>query len=217
MRKHLATAIIALPAVVLFAACSSKTPAPVVAVGFTADAGVTTPGDAGPAPTTDAGTAAAPADAGSSPPFFTGDAGLPAAAAALGEAALDAAIDLAITTGAAKAAPKMDKEGQPGRATLKEGEHFGMMINLAPGRCYTIIGNSPTGQVDKLDLKLFGPAPLLTMEAGKSGAADKNMPVIGKGTTALCPVLPVAVPYKVDVVATKGAGRIGVHVFSRAK
>lgn len=214
MRKHLATAITVVPAVVFFVACSSKPPTPVLSVNVGLDAGAAaTPGDAGAAPT-DAG--AAPVDAGSSP-FFTGDAGLPAAAAAVGEAALDSAIDLAITAASPKAAPKMDKEGQPGRATLKEGEHFAMMINLQPGRCYTIVGNSPPGMVDKLDLKLYGPAPLLTMEAGKSGAADKNMPVIGKGTTALCPVLPVVVPYKVDAIATKGAGRIGVHVFSRAK
>jgi hypothetical protein len=110
----------------------------------------------------------------------------------------------------------MEKEGQPGRATLTEGEHFSMMINFAPNRCYTIVGHSLPGSVEKLDMKLYGP-PLFNVEAGKSGANDKNMPVIGKGTAALCPILPIPVPYKVDVVATKGAGRIGVHVFSRSK
>jgi hypothetical protein len=163
-------------------------------------------------PELDAGVGTPPPDAGA--PFFTGDAG--AVAPSFGEAALDAVIDLAITTAAPKLAPKMEKEGAPGRATLKEGEHFAMMITLAPNRCYTIVANSPPGSVEKLDVKLYGP-PLFNIEAGKSGANDKNMPVIGKGTTALCPIIPIAVPYKLDVAATKGAGRIGVQVFARNK
>ncbi len=208
MRKSLAIAI-TLSAAAVVVACSSNKPAPAVApTPVMPDAGeeagaVGAPEDAG-APGADAG-----------PAFFTGeDAGAPAAAVA--EAALDSAIDLAIATAAPKLAPKMEKEGAPGRATLKEGEHFSMMITLAPNRCYTIIGNSPAGSVEKLDVKLYGP-PLFNIEAGKSGANDKNMPVIGKGTAALCPIVPIPVPYKVDVAATKGAGRIGVHVFARNK
>lgn len=213
MRKSLAAVLTLVPTVACFMACSSKKPNPVVAT-ITFDGGA--PLDAGDAGVPSDAGALAVTDAGSSP-FFTGDAGLVTGAAALGEAALDTAIDLAITAAATKAAPKMEKEGQPGRATLKESEHFGMMVNLAPNRCYTIVANSPPGAVEKLELKLFGPAPLLATEAGKSGAADKNTPVIGKGTAALCPVLPIAVPYKVDVVATKGTGRIGVQVYARNK
>jgi hypothetical protein len=133
----------------------------------------------------------------------------------LTEAALDSAIDLAVTAAAPKVAPKMEREGQPARATLKEGEHFGMVVTLQPNRCYTVIGFSPPGNVAQLDLKLFS-LPL-NIEAGKSAAGDKAMPVMGKGGTAICPVLPVAVPYKIDAVATKGAGRIGLQVFARNK
>jgi hypothetical protein len=109
----------------------------------------------------------------------------------------------------------MDHEGQPGRATLKEGEHFAMVVTLQPNRCYTVVGFSPPGSVSQLDLKLFS-LPL-NVEAGKSGAGDKAMPVMGKGGSPICPVLPIAVPYKIDAVATKGAGRIGIHVFARNK
>lgn len=206
MRKSLAISITLFTAAV--AACSSNKPAPaVVPTPVAPDAGdgsgvVGAPEDAA-APGEDAG-----------PTFFTGeDAGAPAA---IEETAIDGAIDLAITTAAPKLAPKMEKEGAPGRATLKEGEHFSMMITLAPNRCYAIVGYSPAGNVEKLDVKLYGP-PLFNIEAGKSGANDKNMPVIGKGAAALCPLVPIAVPYKVDVAATKGAGRIGVHVFARNK
>jgi len=197
-----ALALLPLLPFAVLAACSSNKPAVVT-----------------PAPVSDAGfEAAAPQDAGlavAAPPTVDAGEADAGAVASIGEAALDAAIDLAVTTASAKAAPKMEKEGQPGRATLKEGEHFGMVVNLQPNRCYTIIGNSPAGAVTQLDLKLL--AMPLMMEAGKSNAADKGTPVIGKGKAALCPILPMAVPYKIDAVATKGAGRIGIHVFSRAK
>jgi hypothetical protein len=131
---------------------------------------------------------------------------------------MDAAIELAITAAAPKVAPKMDKEGQPGRATLKEGEHFGMVVTLQPNRCYTFVAFSPPGGISQIDMKLLGVA--MAIEAGRSGPADRSMPgmsVMGKGKDAICPVLPVPVPYKVDVAATKGAGRMGVYVFSRSK
>ena len=214
MRKSLATVLTLASAVATFAACSSNKPnPPMTPASPQADGGVEAgAGEAG-APLADAGPTFFTGDAG--PTFFTGDAGA-TGPVAIGEAALDAAIDLAIATAAPTLAPKMEKEGQPGRATLKEGEHFSMMVNLAPNRCYTIVANSPPGAVEKLDLKLYGP-PLFNIEAGKSGPNDKNMPVIGKGTAALCPIVPLAVPYKIDVAATKGAGRIGVHVFARNK
>ena len=41
--------------------------------------------------------------------------------------------------------------------------------------------------------------------------------VLGKGKAATCPISPIAIPYRVDVVARKGAGRVGVAVYSRAK
>lgn len=222
MRKSLVFAVPFLAGVTMIVACASKKPnPPTTPTTPAADAGAAAPaGDAGTA-MTDAG--AAPVGG---PVFFTGDAG-PApgptgstaptgsAAPAITDQALDTAIDLAISTAAPKVAPKMAAEGTPGRATLKEGEHFNMVVNLMPNRCYTFVGFSPPGNVAQLDLKLM--AMPLNVEAGKSAAADKAMPVMGKGAAAICPIMPVAVPYKIDAVATKGAGRIGVHVFARNK
>lgn len=130
--------------------------------------------------------------------------------------ALDTAIDTAVNAQAGKLAPKMTLEGQPLRATLKEGERANMIVTMAPGKCYTFVAFSPPGNVAQLDLKLMTP-PFYNVEAAKSGASDKNQPVIGKGTAAQCPVSPIAVPYRVDAIATKGAGRVGVYVFSRSK
>ena len=90
-----------------------------------------------------------------------------------------------------------------------------MVVTLQPNRCYTFIGFSPPGSIAQLDLKLY--AMPLNVEAGRSTAGEKGAPVMGKGSTAICPILPVAVPYKLDAAAAKGAGRMGVYVYSRAK
>lgn len=129
---------------------------------------------------------------------------------------LDVATDTAVNAQAGKIAPKMTLEGQPMRATLAQGGRANMIVTMAPGRCYTFVAFSPPGNVTKLELKLMTP-PFYNVEAAKSGANDKNMPVIGKGTASQCPVSPIAVPYRVDAIANEGAGRVGVYVFSRSK
>lgn len=187
-----------LTALVVPAACSKDPPPPAVPT-VSPDAGV-----APPPATADS------ADAGATPAPTT------SAGVNLVEAAFDAAIDVGLNAQAAQAASGMTPVGTPGRATLTEGEHFGMMVNLEPNQCYTAIGFSPTGQVTELDLKLMAP-PLFNVQAGASGANEKNQPVIGKGKAALCPFLPVAIAYKLDATAKKGAGRIGVQLYSRAK
>ena len=203
MRKSLVFAVSGTLTVAMLMACSSKKDA--VAPQPTWDAGpMPPPGawDAAVAPPVDAAAPVATADAG---------AGL----SAVTDAVADGAIDLVIGTASTKVAPKMDKEGATTHTTVKEGDHFGMAITMQPGRCYTIVGVAPPGSVTQLELKLLG-VPL-NNEAGRSAAADKTMPVIGKGTAALCPVLPIPMPYKIDAAAVKGAGRIGIQVFSRAK
>jgi hypothetical protein len=129
---------------------------------------------------------------------------------------LDVAIDTAVNAQAGKIAPKMTLEGQPLRATLAPGGRANMVVTMAPGKCYTFVAFSPPGNVTKLELKLMTP-PFYNVEAAKSGAGDKNMPVIGKGTASQCPVSPIAVPYRLDAIANEGGGRVGVYVFSRSK
>jgi hypothetical protein len=190
----------------LLASCSSKPPPPPVPPTTTPDAGL----EAGAAPM---GSEAA--DAGA-PPFFTGGGDAGTATTPLAEAALDSVIDLAIVAAAPKVAPKMEKEGPASHATLAEGQHFSMIVNLGPNRCYTIVATSAPGTVSEMELKLYAP-PLYNVEAGKSAKGEKNLPVIGKGKDALCPFIPLQVPYKVDVAAVKGSGRVGVQVFARNK
>jgi len=232
MAKHHTSLFVAVPLLSLitagFAACSSNKPPPPATPAPDSGAPMMEGGAPIGAPMVDGG---APVATATGPTFFTNqDAGGPAPTASgtpttaptapvLTDQALDAAIDLAITAASPKAAPKMNKDSQPtGRATLKEGEHFAMVVTLQPNTCYTFIAFSPPGQVAQVDMKLMGVA--LAVEAGKSSPPDKALPglsVMGKGNVPICPVLPLAVPYKVDVVATKGAGRMGVAAFSRPK
>jgi hypothetical protein len=210
MRKVTFCAFALVVAASPFLACSGKkppppvTPTPIAVSDADADAGeaglaLGTVPDAGSA--VDAGAPTAAVDAGRQPNLAE---------------ALDGAIDLAIKAAAATGAPNMTAEGQAGRATLSEGEHFNMIVTLQPNRCYTIIAFSPLGQVQQVDVKLMAP-PFFNIPAGSSAATDKNTAFVGKGKGALCPILPVPIAYKIDVGSKKGAGRMGVQLFSRNK
>jgi hypothetical protein len=199
MRKSLPFALF-LAAFALPVACSSKKPPPPVT------------------PAVDAGDPDAEIDAGDEPDGDVDagepDGGLVTGADVMAQAE-DGVIDLGVAALAKTAAPGMQQEGQPGRASLAQGQSFTMIVTMQPGRCYTIVGFSPDGQVAQLDLRLLAP-PLYSIEAGRA-VNEKNKPVIGKGRNATCPMLPIAVPYRVDATATKGQGRIGLYVFSRAR
>lgn len=199
-----------------FVACSSNKPNPPMTPTTTSDAGT----EAGTvtAPPPDAGMAVADAGAGPVMPTFFTDAGSPSGPVgpAMTDQAMDVALDALLAAAATKNAPKMAEEGQPGHTTMKENDHWAMMITMQPNRCYTIIATALPGTISQLELHLYAP-PFYTMGAGQSAAGDKALPIIGKGTAALCPILPVAVPYKLDVVAAKGAGRMAVKVYARNK
>ena len=200
------------------AACSSKPVVPSV----TLDAGFALglpDGGAAPGPVSEGGAPLASASATAAPdggaPVASASAAPSGSAANLLGPAVDAALDVAITTVAGKDAPGMTGEGQPGRATLQTGEHFGMVVTLQPGKCYTIIALSAPLQISELDVHLF--MLPLNLESGHSPPTDKNPAVLGRGAQKTCPVSPIPVPYKVDVSARKGAGRVAVAVFSKSK
>ena len=170
----------------------------------------------------------APASSSAPPhaPVFTQDpqqlAALLAAAASAGQAFMQppgAQAGDPAETGLQKLAPQwaagMMPEGQIAKGTLAAGGHSQFLINMAPGRCYTIIGFSPQGQIVDLDLNLLAP-PFYTMLAGQDGMQG-NTAVIGKAPNPMCPMLPVAVPYKVDIYAKSGQGAFAVQVFAKNK
>jgi len=208
MRKTLPLVVLLATAAFVPMACGKKDP---VVPTMTADAGLAI-GDGG----ADAAALTMADAAADAAPVASGSAAPSGSIAALAGPALDAAIDLGIQAQAAKDAPGMSVEGTINHTTLAEGAVFNSLVTLQPGRCYTIIAASAPLQVSTVEVKLLAP-PLFNVEAGRSGATDKNPAVLGKGKTATCPISPIAIPYRVDVIARKGAGRIGVAVFSRAK
>ena len=108
----------------------------------------------------------------------------------------------------------MQPEGQIAKGNLKEGEHLTFLVPMTAGKCYTILGFSPPGQVKNLDLNLLAP-PFYNMLSGQD-TTDNNMPVVGKGNQPMCPLIP-GLQYKVDIVARSGAGQVGAQVYSKNK
>jgi hypothetical protein len=122
-------------------------------------------------------------------------------------------LDTGIKATAAKQAPGMQPEGDLFKGDLTEGGHQSMSVTLSPGKCYAVIGYSAT--VKDLDLRLLAP-PFYNVLAGED-TTDDNAPVIGKAPNPMCPVLPVGIPYKVDVMSEKGAGKVGLRLYSKPK
>lgn len=212
MRRVLTLVLVSATAV-LPVACSSKKPNPPMSPTSTVgDGGVGAMGDAGAAAWGDAGApvAWAGADAGAA----SADAGAPTMAGVTA-AVSDGVIDVEVAKIAAKSAPGMALEGQPFRDTLAPNGHLNAIVTLQPNRCYTIIGYSPKEGVTQLDLQLLAP-PLFNFPTNKA-PSPKNEAIIGKGKEALCPVSLVPIPYKIDAIASKGTGRVGVYLYSRAK
>jgi hypothetical protein len=116
---------------------------------------------------------------------------------------------------AAKVAPDMKAEGQLAHGKLATGGHLSFAVSLAPGKCYALVGYAAPNTVKNLDLNLLAP-PLYNVLAGQDGT-DDNTPVIGKSPNPMCPVTPIELSYKVDIVARTGAGNVGVQLYSKAK
>lgn len=211
-------------------ACGSKDkPAANANAGFSTgttdpDAGAT---DAAPPPSGAWGTPPPDADAGAPPPplgtVTTTDpnqlAALAAAAAAAAQALLQppqagGTVESGIQAGAAKHAPGMTAEGQIAKGQLAEnGQHLAFLVNMQAGRCYTIVGHGIG--VSDLHINVFAP-PFYNVLSAQDATTGPTA-VVGAGKNALCPIVPLAVPYKIDAYAKKGAGEVGIQVFSKAK
>ncbi len=123
--------------------------------------------------------------------------------------------DAGIKALALNAAAGMSPEGQEATGTLQEGGHLSFMVPMQGGKCYTLIGFSPPGQIKNVDLNLLAP-PFYNVLAGQD-TSDDNAPIIGKAPKPMCPIVPVALNYKVDIVARSGSGSVAVQLYSKSK
>jgi len=143
-------------------------------------------------------------------------ASLLAAAAAAGSAFLapvgggDPA-EVGLRAAATKYAPGMSPEGQVAKGNLAEGGHVEFMTSMDPSKCYTIVAYG--AGVQDLDLNLLAP-PLYNFLAGQDGMAGPTAVI---GQKPMCPIIPMSVPYKVDIHAKKGGGAIAAQVYSKPK
>jgi hypothetical protein len=104
----------------------------------------------------------------------------------------------------------MKPEGPLGTGKLAEKGHLRAEFTLAAGKCYSILGFSPT--VTDLDLYLLVPPGILSGQ----DLTDDNKPIIGGPPQPMCPTEKTPVTYKLDIFADKGAGDIAVQLFSKA-
>ncbi len=127
---------------------------------------------------------------------------------------IDQGIEVALRQQALKYAQKgAMPESQVLRVDLAEGQKAGMVFTLQPNTCYTFLAAGVPGVVSELEVKLLLP-PFFTMEAGKG----RGQPAaIGRVPAPICPISPIAIPYRVDVTATKGGGRVGLMVFAKSR
>jgi len=122
-------------------------------------------------------------------------------------------IEAGIKASAAAHAKGMTPDGQIAKADLKEGDHASMMVTLQAGKCYAIVGFAAKGSVHDLDLRLLAP-PFYNMLSGED-TTDDHSPIIGKDPTPMCPLISSPLPYKVDIHAQKGSGKVGVLLYSK--
>lgn len=147
-------------------------------------------------------------------------ASLLAAAAAAGSAWLGPAAagasdpaEAGLRAAAAQYAPGMAAEGPVAKGSLAEGGHIDFVVNINPSRCYAIVAYG-AGLAD-LDVNLLAP-PFYNLLAGQDGLAGPTA-VIGASPRPMCPMLPVAVPYKVDLHAKHGSGSVAAQLFSKPR
>jgi len=119
---------------------------------------------------------------------------------------------LGLSAAAAKYASGMSPEGQPAKGQIQQNGHIQFIVNMDASKCYTIVAYG-AGVAD-LDLNLLAP-PFYNVSAGTDGMAGPTA-VIG-GNPKMCPAIPVAIPYKVDIFAKSGGGQVAAQVYSKAK
>jgi hypothetical protein len=207
-------------------ACGGSQPSATGSFGFGGDAGAP-PAAFFAAPACPPGQACAQARGLEAPlgTVYTTDpsalASLLAAAAAAGSALLappspSADADPAesgLREAAAKYAPGMTPEGDVAKGTLAEGGHVGFIANLDASKCYTIVAYG--AGVTDLDIHLLAP-PLYNFLAAQDGMTGPAA-AIGAEPRAMCPIVPMPVPYKVDLHAKKGGGPVAAQLYSRPR
>lgn len=118
-----------------------------------------------------------------------------------------------ITATAGEEVKGMQPEGGAFAGQFQEGQTLEQPINLAPGKCYAVVGVSLPG-IQELDVQIAAqPVPQLPPAVLAQDNATGPIAVVGgKGNCFKNPA-PIPVTGKVIVKATKGAGIAGAQIY----
>jgi hypothetical protein len=116
---------------------------------------------------------------------------------------------------ATQEAPRMTQDGGPFAGQFQEGQVLEQPINIAPGKCYTIIGLGIG--VQELDLQLVvvpapGVPPIMLAQDSTTGP---QAVLGGKANGCWKNPTPIAGTGKILMKATKGAGIAAAQVYSK--
>jgi hypothetical protein len=158
-------------------------------------------------------TATAPvqtAPVATAPPAATGAAG--GQAQPMAPAAAMAA-DAVLTGLAQQEAAGAQPEGTAFAGQFAEGQTLEQPINLAPGKCYTIVGGS-LGGVQELDIMIQGQlAPLPPTTLAQDQGTGPNATLGGKAAGCWKNPSPIPIPAKIVLRVTKGSGMAAAKVY----
>jgi hypothetical protein len=124
----------------------------------------------------------------------------------------------ALVADAAIEAPKMGQDGPMLAGNFQEGQVLEQPITIMPGRCYTFIAASTGGAgPQEIEIQLVAQTPIpgiVPMMGDQKGTAGKV--VLGKGASCIkLALIPIGVPSKWVIKATKGSGIVLGQAFSK--
>jgi hypothetical protein len=113
---------------------------------------------------------------------------------------------------AAAEAPGAQPEGAPFGGQFQEGQTLEQPINIAPGKCYTVLA---AGMGPQVDIQITAqPAPMFppTVVAQSQGAGPTAV-LGGKANGCFKNPLPVGGPGKIILRAVRGSGMAAAQVY----
>jgi hypothetical protein len=118
-----------------------------------------------------------------------------------------------ITATAGEEVKGMQPEGGAFAGQFQEGQTLEQPINLAPGKCYSVVGVSLPG-IQELDVQIAAqPLPQVPPVVLAQDNATGAVAVVGGRGNCFKNPSPIPVTGKVIVKATKGAGIAGAQIY----
>lgn len=118
-----------------------------------------------------------------------------------------------ITSTAGEEVKGMQPEGGAFAGQFQEGQILEQPINLAPGKCYSVVGVSLPG-VSELDVQIAAqPVPQLPAATLAQDNSTGGIAILGGKGSCWRNATPLAITGKVILKVTKGAGIAGAQIY----